>query len=183
MSEQVDPVRSALLALRTLGDALDRMHGELGDDMAMNLTDLRALRMMVEWERRGTAVSPHELARHLRISTASTSKMIDRLVVAGHVERRPHPTDRRARVVVLTDHSRKTFYQHVGGHLDVMRGIARDYDETQLRYITEFMTRIARAVDPASGARAAEAPVVGDAVVERNESAIIVEVFDDTPTH
>lgn len=181
MSEHADPVRSALLALRTLGDALDRMHGELGDDMAMNLTDLRALRMMVEWERRGSAVSPHDLARHLRISTASTSKMIDRLVVAGHVERRPHPTDRRARVVVLTDHSRSTFHQHVGGHLDVMREIARDYDESQLRVIAEFMTRIARAVDPASGARSADAPAARDDTPDRKESPRVVEVFDDTP--
>lgn len=179
----MDPVRSVLLALRTLGDALDRMHGELGDDMAMNLTDLRALRMMVEWERRGTAVSPHELARHLRISTASTSKMIDRLALAGHVERRPHPTDRRARVVVLTDHSRQTFYQHVGGHLGVMREIAGDYDETQLGVIADFMTRIARAVDPASGARAAAAAIVRDEDRERGESSPVVEVFDDTPTH
>ena len=148
MTEQQDPVRSALLALRSLGDALDRMHGEVGDEMAMNLTDLRALRMMVEWERRGSDVSPHDLARHLRISTASTSKMVDRLSAAGHVERKPHPTDRRARVVVLTDHSRATFYRHFGGHLDAMREIAGDYDADQLAIIADFLQRMARALDP-----------------------------------
>lgn len=148
MNDQDDPVRSALLALRSLGDALDRMHGEVGYGMAMNLTDLRALRMMVEWERRGADVSPHDLARHLRISTASTSKMIDRLSAAGHVERRPHPTDRRARVVVLTDHSRSTFYEHLGGHLSAMRRIASDYDAEQLRIIADFLSRMANALDP-----------------------------------
>lgn len=148
MNDQDDPVRSALLALRSLGDALDRMHGEVGYGMAMNLTDLRALRMMVEWERRGADVSPHDLARHLRISTASTSKMIDRLSAAGHVERRPHPTDRRARVVVLTDHSRSTFYEHLGGHLSAMRRIASDYDDEQLRIIADFLSRMANALDP-----------------------------------
>lgn len=148
MNDQDDPVRSALLALRSLGDALDRMHSEIGDGMAMNLTDLRALRMMVEWERRGEDVSPHDLARHLRISTASTSKMIDRLSAAGHVERRPHPTDRRARVVVLTQHSRSTFYRHFGGHLGSMREIAADYDADQLRVIAEFFSRMATALDP-----------------------------------
>ena len=141
-------MRAALLALRSLGDALDRMHGEVGDEMAMNLTDLRALRMMVEWERRGAAVSPHDLARHLRISTASTSKMVDRLSAAGHVERKPHPTDRRARVLVLTDHSRSTFYQHFGGHLGAMREIAGDYDDEQLAVIADFLDRMARALDP-----------------------------------
>jgi DNA-binding MarR family transcriptional regulator len=139
--------------------------------------------MMVEWERRGYAVSPHDLARHLRISTASTSKMIDRLVAAGHVERRLHPTDRRARVVVLTDHSRSTFHQHIGGHLDVMREIAGDYDGSQLLVIAEFMTRIAQAVDPASGVARAEAHHSRDETVEPEETPRVVEVFDDTPTH
>lgn len=148
MTDRQESVRAALLALRSLGDALDRMHGEVGDEMAMNLTDLRALRMMVEWERRGAAVSPHDLARHLRISTASTSKMVDRLSAAGHVERKPHPTDRRARVLVLTDHSRSTFYQHFGGHLGAMREIAGDYDDEQLTVIADFLDRMARALDP-----------------------------------
>lgn len=148
MNDQDDPVRAALLALRSLGDALDRMHSEVGDGMAMNLTDLRALRMMVEWERRGADVSPHDLARHLRISTASTSKMIDRLSAAGHVERRPHPTDRRARVVVLTEHSRSTFYQHFGGHLGSMRAIAAQYDPDHLLVIADFLSRMAEALDP-----------------------------------
>ena len=148
MTDRQESVRAALLALRSLGDALDRMHGEVGDEMAMNLTDLRALRMMVEWERRGAAVSPHDLARHLRISTASTSKMVDRLSAAGHVERKPHPTDRRARVLVLTDHSRSTFYQHFGGHLGAMRDIAVDYDDEQLAVIADFLDRMARALDP-----------------------------------
>ena len=148
MTDRQESARAALLALRSLGDALDRMHGEVGDEMAMNLTDLRALRMMVEWERRGAAVSPHDLARHLRISTASTSKMVDRLSAAGHVERKPHPTDRRARVLVLTDHSRSTFYQHFGGHLGAMRDIAGDYDDEQLAVIADFLDRMARALDP-----------------------------------
>jgi DNA-binding MarR family transcriptional regulator len=148
LTDRQESVRAALLALRSLGDALDRMHGEVGDEMAMNLTDLRALRMMVEWERRGSAVSPHDLARHLRISTASTSKMVDRLAAAGHVERKPHPTDRRARVVVLTDHSRSTFYRHFGGHLGAMREIASDYDDEQLAVIAEFLDRMAQALDP-----------------------------------
>ena len=158
MGDQGDSIRAALFALRTLGDALDRMHDELGDDMAMNLTDLRALRMMVERERRGNAVSPHDLADHLRISTASTSKLIDRLAAVGHVERRPHPTDRRARIVVLTDHSRRMFHEHVGAHLGAMRAIASEYDDQQLGVVAEFMARIAHAIDPTAAPEGGPAP-------------------------
>ena len=178
MTDRADSVRAALLALRSLGDALDRMHGEVGDEMAMNLTDLRALRMMVEAERRGEAVSPHDLARHLRISTASTSKMVDRLSAAGHVERRPHPTDRRGRVVVLTEHSRSTFYTHFGAHLGAMRSIADDYDDDELSVIADFLDRMARALDPRVSTPVE--PRVGSHA-QASEPASVAEVFDDTP--
>jgi DNA-binding MarR family transcriptional regulator len=143
-----DSVIEVLFAMRSLGDALDRMHGAMGDDMEMNLTDLRALRMMVERERRGHAVSPHDLARHLRISTASTSKLIDRLEAAGHVERRPHPSDRRARVLVLTEHSRRTFFAHFGEHLATMRAVTMRYPPDQREVIGAFLDEMARALDP-----------------------------------
>ena len=80
-----------LQAVRALSDAMDRMHGGMKGDMEMNATDLAALRMLIVREERGETVSPHQVADHLRISTASTTKLLDRLPASGHVERRPHP--------------------------------------------------------------------------------------------
>ena len=115
----------------------------------MNATDLAALRMIVvRSEQRGQSVSPHELARHLRISTASTTKLLDRLSSSGHVERRPHPHDRRARIVVLTDASRQVFFRNFGKSLSAMRGVAQDYAEDELRVIARFIADISEAVDP-----------------------------------
>jgi DNA-binding MarR family transcriptional regulator len=135
-----------LQELRALGDAFDRMHGGMRGDMDMNQTDLAALRMLVIREQRGESVSPHELARHLRISTASTTKLLDRLVASGHVERHPHPRDRRARVVVLTEASRREFYRHFGERLAAMRGVAVRYDEAELATIARFLGEISDAV-------------------------------------
>lgn len=148
-------MRDALRALRALGDALDHMHGGMRGDMDMNQTDLAALRMLVIREQRGESVSPHEVARHLQISTASTTKLLDRLVAAGHVERHPHPRDRRARVIVLTEKSRREFYRHFGERLAAMRGVARRYDEAELATITRFLSEISEAV--AAAPRAAGA--------------------------
>lgn len=146
--ESDESILAVLRALRGLGDALDRMHGAMGEGMDMNQTDLRALRMMVERESRGEIVSPHDLARHLRISTASTSKLLDRLELAGHVERRPHPSDGRARIVVLTEHSRRTFFTHFGEHLETMGRIAREYSKPELATIANFLRDMAGALDP-----------------------------------
>ncbi|MDX2375725.1 MarR family transcriptional regulator [Microbacterium sp. LRZ72] len=148
MNSRDDSVIEVLYALRALGDALDRMHGAMGDDMDMNQTDLRALRMMVERERSGEVVSPHDLARHLRISTASTSKMLDRLEASGHLERRPHPSDRRARIVVLTPHSKQTFFAHFGAHLARMSEVTRDLSLDERRVVASFLSRMAETIDP-----------------------------------
>jgi DNA-binding MarR family transcriptional regulator len=44
-----------------------------------------------------------ELARQLRCDPSNITLMSDRLVAAGLVERQPHPTDGRQRVLALTD--------------------------------------------------------------------------------
>lgn len=141
-------ITEALFAVRAFSDAMDRMHSGMKGDMDMNATDLAALRMLIVREQRGQPVSPHDVARHLRISTASTTKLLDRLTATGHLERRPHPHDRRARVVVLTERSRREFFQHFGAHLDAMRRVAAEYTDEELATIARFLGEISEAVDP-----------------------------------
>lgn len=43
-----------------------------------------------------------DLAAHLGISKQAAAQLTARLVAAGYVERRPHPDDRRARILRLT---------------------------------------------------------------------------------
>ena len=107
-------VLGAMEAVRAFTDSMDRMYGGVRDDMDMNASDVAALRMLVVRERRGEWVSPHEIASHLSISTASTTKLLDRLSERGHVVRRPHPHDGRSRIVVLTDLARQEFFAHFG---------------------------------------------------------------------
>src|SRR5918993_522419 len=97
-----EAVLQVLQAVRAFSDTMDRMHGGMKGDMEMNASDLSALRMLIMREQRGQTVSPHDVAEHLQISTASTTKLLDRLTRSGHVERRPHPSDGRARIIVLT---------------------------------------------------------------------------------
>lgn len=44
-----------------------------------------------------------ELAAHLGVTKQAASQLVDELVRKGYVERRPHPGDARARLVVLTE--------------------------------------------------------------------------------
>nr|WP_315269064.1 MarR family transcriptional regulator [Microbacterium lemovicicum] len=139
-------VREVLEEVRAFTDAIDRMHSDMKGDMEMNATDLAALRMLIMRESRGEVVSPHDLARHLRITTASTTKMLDRLSRAGHLDRRPHPHDGRSRVVVLTDLSRQAFFRNFGHSLAKMRAVADRYSDEELRVIGRFLEELGRAV-------------------------------------
>ncbi len=141
-------IMRVLTSIRALSDAMDRMHSGMKDDMDMNGSDLAALRMLVMREQEGRLVSPRDIADHLRISTASTTKLLDRLTASGHIERRPHPTDRRARIVVLTQLSRNDFFRLYGERLRAMRSVAGEYGETELAVIARFLGEVTDALDP-----------------------------------
>ncbi|MFC8666554.1 MarR family winged helix-turn-helix transcriptional regulator [Streptomyces sp. NPDC057199] len=44
-----------------------------------------------------------ELAAHLGVTKQAASQLVDEIVRKGYAERRPHPDDARARLVVLTE--------------------------------------------------------------------------------
>lgn len=140
-------VMSALESVRTLSDAMDHMHTGIRGEMDMNATDLAALRMLIVRERDDRWVSPHEIAEHLAISTASTTKLLDRLTESGHLERRPHPHDGRARIVVLTDTARAEFYRHFGQRMTRMRGVMEGFSDDELRAIVRFLGELSAALD------------------------------------
>lgn len=48
------------------------------------------------------AATTADLATHLAISKQAAAQLTQRLVTAGYVERQPHPTDHRARLLRLT---------------------------------------------------------------------------------
>ena len=94
------------------------------------------------------AWGPGELARHLGVTSAAASGIVDRLAARGHVERVPHEADRRRTQVVLTDSGRR----EVLGHLMPMfaaldeldRGLSDDEREVVDRYLTAATEAIRR---------------------------------------
>lgn len=139
---------AALQAVRAFGDAHDRMSGGMKHGMRMNPSDLGALRLLIIREEQGRPVSPNEIARHLRISTASTTKLLDRLTASGHVVRTPHPTDRRARVIELTDESRAAFFRLFGPRLAAMRTAFAAFSDEELSAAARVLGVVGIAMDP-----------------------------------
>lgn len=82
--------------------------------MKLNQSDMRALHFLIVAANAKQTATPGAIANHLKISTASTTKLLDRLENAGHIIRRPHPTDRRALAISITPKTRQAAMDTVG---------------------------------------------------------------------
>ena len=113
-AEDVRQISELMTALGELREAELLLSEAARRFMRLNATDMRALHYLIVAGNRGELVTPGALAQHLRISSASTTKLLDRLERGGHVVRAPHPTDRRALVVSITAGTRRAAMETVG---------------------------------------------------------------------
>lgn len=79
-----------------------QMHERVRTNAAIGENELRILQYLLRRRREETVVKPSELSRHLGISSASTTALLDRLEREGRVERVSHPTDRRSILIAPT---------------------------------------------------------------------------------
>lgn len=138
---QIDAVMAALVRLRAAEKALAEAslrYMELGE------TDMRALHVLIVAGNRGTPATPGSLARALGISTASTTKLLDRLERAGHVRREPHPTDRRATVLAVEPSTRAAALRTVGAQQARRVEAARRLAPGERRVVIDFLEDMAQ---------------------------------------
>jgi DNA-binding MarR family transcriptional regulator len=88
----------SLLALS--GALVDRIHTEVA---ARGFDDLRPAHGFAFVRLAPNGATAAELAEHLGVTKQAASQLVDELVAKGYVERHPHATDARARMVVLTE--------------------------------------------------------------------------------
>jgi DNA-binding MarR family transcriptional regulator len=118
----VDQVVGVLEALRRWRETERRTSEASRRYMKLGDTDMRALRFIIAMKNHGRVVTPGAIAEHLGITTASTTKLIDRLAVGNHVRRFPHPSDRRSLAIEVTEETRRAARESVG------RSHARRFD-------------------------------------------------------
>ncbi len=110
----VQHIGELMAALGRLRSAEQQLSDASLKYMKLNQTDMRALHyLMVAANTQGIA-TPGAIANHLKISTASTTKLLDRLENAGHIIRSPHPRDRRALAISITAKTRQAAMDTVG---------------------------------------------------------------------
>ncbi len=112
--EDLAQISTLMAALGELREAEQRLSRASRRYMQLNETDMRALHYLIVCTNAHTIATPGGIAQHLAISTASTTKLLDRLEKGGHIVRSPHPHDRRALAITITDETREAAMQTVG---------------------------------------------------------------------
>lgn len=128
-----------------------RRYMHLGDN------DMKALRLAIVMADRNEYVTGRDIARHLGISSASTTKLLDRLEAGGHIKRTPHPNDRRALAIVVDPDTRAAAEATVGREharrFRVAAALTPEEREIVIRFLDQLsVTTEGEWGDPSTGA-------------------------------
>lgn len=116
--------------------------------MRLNETDMRAIRMIMRAQQRGEIATPKDIARETGISSASTTKLIDRLVAGGHLIRDEHPTDRRTASIRVTESTRRTARDTIGRQHTRRFAVAAAMTPSEREAVIAFLAALAEADHP-----------------------------------
>ncbi|MBL3700582.1 MarR family winged helix-turn-helix transcriptional regulator [Leucobacter luti] len=141
---EIGAVMSALGALR---ESEDRLSEASLAYMKLGRTDMRALHFLIVAENEGRVATPGAIAAHLRITTPSTTKLLDRLERGGHVVRAIHPSDRRAFAITVTPETREAAYRTVGVQQAKRFHAAARLSSEEREVVTRFLRDMAAEID------------------------------------
>lgn len=136
-----------LNALRAYRAAEADMRRRTRNSMGMNETDLLAIRYVMRARQAGQSIGPKDLSRVLKISTASTTALIDRLQKGGYLLRRPHPTDRRALEIIATENADREVRETLGPMHRKMLAAAEALTPEEAATVTRFLQEMTQAVE------------------------------------
>lgn len=131
-------------AVRELLRISPAVHGAFADRLGIGVTDLLALDHATA---SATPLGVVELGQRLGIRSASATVLVDRLVAAGHLERGPHPTDRRRTSLHPTDIARHEIRAALNPLLADLDTITGGLDESEAAAVLRFLREITAALD------------------------------------
>ncbi|MCE0762883.1 MarR family winged helix-turn-helix transcriptional regulator [Pseudonocardia kujensis] len=146
-----DAVRTLAERVRELVVATDDYRRTMAQAAGVGVNEATTLGELLH---RGP-LPPSAIARRLGIASASVTSLLDRLTVAGFVERHPNPVDRRSVLVVLTPGGRATIRAMFDLFTDDVEQAVRAAEPRHVAEFARSLTRMvaalqARATDRAS---------------------------------
>jgi DNA-binding MarR family transcriptional regulator len=112
---------------------------------ARGFTDLRPTHGFVFSRISAAGGTVTDIAEHLGVTRQAASQIVDELVAKGYVERRPHPSDARARLVVLTERGRRCTRAAEDAAVDALESWEDTVGERRLLALRDQLVRLAPA--------------------------------------
>lgn len=146
MDEQ-DPGLQLVHLLRAVTVDLDLVAAEFAARHRLHATDLRALIALLDAARTGEPVTPGRLGARLRLTSASTTALLDRLERSGLVRRERDAHDRRRVHVTVTDEAVALGWSFFGPLITDVVTALQPFDEAELAVARRFLCAVRDAVD------------------------------------
>lgn len=113
-AEDLAQINELMKAMGDLRAAEERLSDASLEFMRLGKTDMKALHFLIVAQHTEQIVTATTLAAHLGITSASTTKLLDRLERGEHIIREPHPEDRRSTSVHITAATHAAAMETVG---------------------------------------------------------------------
>lgn len=131
-------VHESTALLRRILRISQEFEAYLGAELTVNQTDLAAMQhLMMEGP-----MSPTQLAKKLKLSTAATTVVADRLTRVGHVTRAPHPTDRRGIVIEPAPESVAKAMSTLMPMIMGIDNVIHEFTDAEQQVITSYLRRV-----------------------------------------
>ena len=138
---------SVVDAYRRFRSADAAWHERVRSATGMGDNELKVVQYVLYARREGRDVKPTEIARHLGISSASTTAILDRLERGGSLERHSHPTDRRSILIAPTDEVETRFSATVEEYDRRLAALAGELSDDERAAVERFFHAFTEAAD------------------------------------
>ena len=136
-----------------IGQLLGRLQRAFREELAepraaAGFGDVREPHLQVFGNIRAGGVRLTELATRASLSLAATSELVNDLVGLGYLERRPDPTDGRAKLIDLTARGRELMAAAGGRVAEIERHWAAQLGDGEFEALAVTLQRLLDALDP-----------------------------------
>ncbi|MGA5821655.1 MarR family transcriptional regulator [Kitasatospora sp. NPDC094028] len=142
--------------LRGLTVELDLFGAEFASRNKLHPTDLRALIHLLDAARAGRVVTPGRLGEALRLNSAGTTGLVDRLERLGLIRRERDSRDRRRVHLVVEQRAMEMGEGFFGGLIGELVAAMGEFDPAELATARRFLEAMTGAVAAAASASASE---------------------------
>lgn len=140
-----NPAMGLVHLLRAVTVNFDLLGAEFAARNGLHPTDVRALIHLLDAARDGTPATPGWLGRQLRLNSAGTTALVDRLERLGLVRRERDGADRRRVLLEVEQKATELGWAFFGPVIDKVVATAEGFEADELETVRRFVTSVLHA--------------------------------------